>query len=65
MVNFEEEIKQLIDGSIEEGYQRITQIATELQILEFLAKEHSNRNALGKCEMLNLTISSYMKEMEF
>lgn len=65
LASFEEEINQLIDATAEEGYQRINQIATELQILEFLAKEHSNRNALGKCEMLNLTISSYMKEMEF
>ncbi|MHA1592754.1 MAG: hypothetical protein ACTSUP_09815 [Candidatus Heimdallarchaeaceae archaeon] len=67
LVNFDEEIKKLIDSDIEEGeiYQRISQIATELQTLEFLAKGLSNRNALGKCEMLFLTISSYMKEMKF
>lgn len=67
LANFEEEIKQLIDSSIEEGegYQRITQIAKELQPLEVLAKEHTNRNALRKCEMLNLIIDSYVKEKVF
>ncbi|MHA1212252.1 MAG: hypothetical protein ACTSSH_07310 [Candidatus Heimdallarchaeota archaeon] len=67
LANFEEEIKKQIDATNEEEerYQRITQIAIELQSLEILAKEHSNQNALRKCEMLNLTINSYIKELEF
>jgi hypothetical protein len=67
LANFEEEIKQLIDGGIEEGegYQRITQIAKEVQSIEILATEQANRNAQRKCEMLNQIIDSYVKEIRF
>ncbi len=67
LVDFEEEIKQLVNGSVEEGegYQRITQIAKEVQSIEILATEQANRNALRKCEMLNLIIDSYVKKIRF